>query len=178
METDSLYDKLFTFTSLCHLLIFCSIVHRRYVGTSDFDHSQIITDVERELTRLKLEFRVRNQPRTLTRNDLYRRYQDYVPPLPDDANESSFHPVVLFLNALHIHLKILVVARGYQLANFSALSTKMLQHNELEVIRESTVAAQRSMEEETKQIRAMITSVAPSHNAGNTFNVSSTNISP
>ena len=77
METDSLHDKLFTFTSFYHILIFCSIVHRRYVGTSDFDHSQIITDVEHELTRLKSEFRVRDQPWTLTPNDLYRRYQDY-----------------------------------------------------------------------------------------------------
>lgn len=54
-ETDFSYDNLFTFTSLCQLLIFCNIVHRRYVGSSDYDHSQIITDVERKLTYLGLE---------------------------------------------------------------------------------------------------------------------------
>ena len=37
-QTTHLCGKLSNFFSLCHLLIFCSIVNKRYVGTSDYDH--------------------------------------------------------------------------------------------------------------------------------------------
>ena len=60
-DTHPLQMKLRSFVSLCELFIFCSIVTRRYVGTSDFDRTSVITDVEEALSKLKLEFRVRGQ---------------------------------------------------------------------------------------------------------------------
>ena len=36
-EIASLCEKINTFTSLCHLFIYCSIIHRRYFGTSDYN---------------------------------------------------------------------------------------------------------------------------------------------
>ena len=58
-DTHTLQTNLRSFVSLCELFIFCSIITRRYVGTSDFDWTEIITDVEDALSKMKLEFRVR-----------------------------------------------------------------------------------------------------------------------
>ena len=174
-ETDKLRDTIRIFTSYCLLIIFCNIVHRQYVGASDYYQSQIITDVEQELTRFKVEFRNRHRLRFLTPDDLYRRYQDFIPLLPDDANTWPFHLVVLYLNALSVHLKESVVARGYTLPQFRLLSTKVLRQRELELLRDATVSAQRAMEEKKKRIKAMINSFTPPHNSGNTFHNSSLN---
>ena len=143
-------EKLSKFVSLCHLLIFCNIVNKRYVGTFDYDHSKIITDVERELTHLRIEYRFKGQVQTLNPDDLYRRYQDFVPLLLEDANEWYLHLAVLFLNALPVTLKELVVGQGYKLPRFSLLSIKILQQHKLEVLRENMVTSQQLFEEETK----------------------------
>jgi len=131
--------------------------------------------VEQELARFKMEFRDRHRLLFLTPDDLYRRYQDFIPLLLEDANEWSFHLVVLYLNALPVHLKESVVAREYKISQFQLLSTKVLQQRELEILREATVSAQRAMEEEKKRIKAMINSFTPPHNSGNTFHNSSLN---
>ena len=123
-------------------------MHRQYGGASDYDQSQIITDMEQEITRFKVKFRNRHRLRFLTPDDLYRHYQVFVPLLPDDANKWPFHLVVLYLNALSVHLKEYVVARRYKLPQFWLLSTKILQQRELELLREATVSVQRAIEEE------------------------------
>ena len=133
--------------------------------------------MERELTRLKLDFRNRKKFRTLKPNYLYRRYQDYTPLLPNDTNEWLFHLVVLFLNALSIYLKESVVFGEYKLPTFNSLSTQVIQQQKLELLREVTVKAQRSMEEGEKRIRAMLPTFTPSHKSGNTLNILSHNLS-
>ena len=104
--------------------------------------------MEQELTRFKMEFRDRHRLQFMTPDDLYRCHQDFIPLLPEDANEWSFYLVVLYLNALPVHLKEYVVARGYKLPQFWLLSTKILQQRELELLREATVSVQRAIEEE------------------------------
>ena len=104
-NAEGLKTKLLPFVSLCHLFIFCSIVYRRYVGTSDYDKTQIITDVEEALSDIKLERQMRGQLHTITLDDLYREYQNFIPLLPADAQDWSFHLVVMFLNALPVDLK-------------------------------------------------------------------------
>ena len=141
-DTHTLKTKLRSFISLCELFILCSIVTRRYVGTFDFDRTAIIMDVEDALSQMKLEFRVRGQIQSITPDGLYREYQNYIPLLPDDAQDWSFHLVVLFLNALPVSLKKLVVSWGYKLPRLSDLSTAASRQHELEVLRESTVTAQ------------------------------------
>ena len=78
-NTEDLKDKLLSFVSLCHLFIFCSIVNDRYVGTSDFEKTQIITDVKETFYRIKLECQVQGQVQTITPDDLYREYQNCTP---------------------------------------------------------------------------------------------------
>ena len=168
-DTHTLQTDLRSFVSLCELFILCSIVTRRYVGTSDFDRTAIITDVEDALSKLKLEFRVRGQMQFITPDELYREYQNYIPLLPDDTQDWSFHLVVLFLNALPVSLKKLVVSRGYKLPRLSDLCTAASQQHELEVLREATVAAQLVYEEEKQRIETMVSSISsrrhPRHNS-------------
>ena len=157
-EFFSVHDKICKFVSLSHLLIFCRIVQRRYVGSSDFDQSEIIADVETELSRLKLETRVRGQHQHMSPDELYRRYQDFIPLLPDDAHDWSFHLVVMFLNALPVTLKELILAQGYKFPRFSELSTAVLQQQTLDILREKTVKAKETFNQEKHRIKTMVAS--------------------
>ena len=55
---------------------------------------------------------------------------------------------MLFLKALLIELKKLVIIKGYKLPRLGELNTAERQHHESEVLREETVDAQRIFEEE------------------------------
>ena len=78
-------------------------------------------------------------------------------------------------DAVYHDNEIYGVAREYKLPQFWLLSTKVLQQQELELLRKATVSAQRAIEEEKKRIKAMINSFTPPHNSGNTFHNSSLN---
>lgn len=106
-------------------------------------------------------------------DDIYRRYQDFMIILLGDTHAWSFYLVLLFLNVIPTLLKELVISRWYKLPRFSSLTTKVLQQQELEVMYESTVSAQRSMEEENKRIKAMVTSFAPHRKSTHNFYLSS-----
>ena len=51
---------------------------------------------------------MRGQLHTTTPDDIYREYQNFIPLLPADAHDWSFHLVVMFLNALPVDLKNLL----------------------------------------------------------------------
>ena len=121
---------------MSNLLIFCYIVNRRYVGSTDFDETQIIADVETELSRLKLETRFRGQLQSISSDELYHQYQDLVPLLPNDTHEWLFHLLVLFLNALPSVLKEMVISQEYKLPYFSGLNTAVFQQQALDILRE------------------------------------------
>ena len=145
---EELKAKLLSFVSLCNLFIFCCIVNRKYVGTSDFDKTQIVTDMEEVLSDIKLERQIREQLLRTNPDDLYRVYQNFISLLLADAQDWSFHLVVMFLNILPVDLKKLVVSQGYKLPRLGELSTAERQQHELEVLREATVGTQRSYVEE------------------------------
>ena len=109
------------------------------------------------------------QIQSITSDELYLEYQNYTPLLPDDAQDWYFHLVVLFLNALPVSLKILVVFRGYKFPRLSNLCIAASQHHELEVLRETTVTAQLVYEEQQQRIDTMVSSHSsrrhPRHNS-------------
>ena len=76
----------------------------------------------------------------------------------------------MFLNALPVDLKKLVVSQGYKLPRLGELTTAARQQHELEVLREATVVAQRSYFEEKERIKTMITSLSPRPNNHHRFN--------
>ena len=150
-----------SFVSLCKLFIFCSIATQRYVGTSDFDRTAIITDVEDVLSQLKLEFKERKKVQSITPDELYREHQNYIPLLPDDAQEWLFRLVMLFLNALPVSLKKIVVSWDYKLPRLSDLNTAASQQHELEVLREATASAKLDYDEERQRVETMVSSLSP-----------------
>ena len=151
-------DKVSALVSLSRLLIFYRIVHRRYVGSADFDKSEIIADVETELSSLKLETRVRGQTHCISPDELYQRYQNFIPLLPDDTHDWSFRLVVLFLNALPVTLKELIIAQEYKPPRFSELTTTVLQQQALDILREKAVKAKYTFEQEKHRIKTMVNS--------------------
>ena len=152
----TIQDKVSAFFSLSHFLIFCRIVHRRYVGSSDFDESEIIADVETELSSLKLETRVRGQTHCISPDEMYRWYQYFIPLLSDDAHDWSFHLVVLFLNALSVTLKELIIAQGYKPPRFRELTTAVLQQRALDILRGKAVKAKDTFGQEKYRIKTMV----------------------
>ena len=60
-----------------------------------------------------------------------------------------------------MELKKLVVLQGYTIPRLGALTTMEKQQHELEVLKEATVAAQRSYVEEKKRIKTISTSLSP-----------------
>ena len=87
-------DQVNVFVSLSNLLIFCDIIQHRYVGSTYFDKTQIISDVKTELSRLKLEVRVHGQVQLISPDELFCQFQDFILLLPNDAHKWSFHLVV------------------------------------------------------------------------------------
>ena len=76
---------------------------------------------------------------------------------------------MLFLNALPVTLKKLVVSRGCNLPRLSDLCTAVSQQHELEVLRKATVTAQLLYEKEKQRIETMVSSISsrrhPRHNS-------------
>ena len=99
-----------------------------YVDFYYFDQTKIITDVETELSRLKLEFHIRNRSKSSTSDDLYRHYQDFIPLSLGDVHKWLFPLVMLFLNILLVHLQKLVLSQRYKLSRFGELNTAERQH--------------------------------------------------
>ena len=83
-----------------------SDVTRRYIDTSNFDKTQIITDAKEALSRHEMEFGVREQLQSLIPDNLYREYQNFIPLLSGDAQDWYFHLDAIFLTALPVELKI------------------------------------------------------------------------
>ena len=109
---------------------------------------------------------------------MYWEYQNYISLLPDDAQDWFFHLVVLFLNALPVNLKNLVVSRGYKLPRLSDLTTTASQQHLLEVLREATVTARLVYDEEKQRIETMVSSLSPHFHSHHNSNFLSPHHSP
>ena len=60
-ESDTLRSKLDTIFNLSQLYIFCNIVQLQYVGTDTYDSNQMMSDISKALSILKLEFQLRGK---------------------------------------------------------------------------------------------------------------------
>ena len=117
--------------------------------------------MEDVLSQLKLEFKERKKVQSITPDELYREHQNYIPLLPDDAQEWLFRLVMLFLNALPVSLKKIVVSWDYKLPRLSDLNTAASQQHELEVLREATASAKLDYDEERQRVETMVSSLSP-----------------
>ena len=81
-DSGFLRSKLLVLCSLFHLHLFCDIVQLQYVETTTYDSNQMMSDISLTLSNLKLEYRFKSNLITLTPDDLYRRYIEYLLLLP------------------------------------------------------------------------------------------------
>ena len=109
---------------------------------------------------------------------LYLEYQHYIPLLPDDAHDWSFHLIVLFLNAFPVDLKYIVVSRGYKLLRLSDLTIVASQQHGLEVLREPAVTSTLVYDEERQRIETMVSSRFPCRHSRHNLNFISPHHSP
>ena len=94
-DSENLCSKLLVLCSLSRLHIFCDIVQLQYVGTATYDSNQIMSNISFTLSYVKLEYCFKGLI-TLTADDLYRFYIQYLPLLLSDDMTRTFSLVSLF----------------------------------------------------------------------------------
>ena len=118
-----------------------------------YDSNQIMSDISLALSTLKLEYRYKGNFISLTLDDLYRRYIQYLPLLSSNAMVWSFSLVTLFYHTLPLDLQDAIIKDGYRLPNLSLLLTKFLQATVLKNLREHAVVTQNNLANESKHIK-------------------------
>ena len=86
----------------------------------------MMSDISLTLSNLKLEYRFKSNLITLTPDDLYRRYIEYLLLLPSHTMTWYFSLVTLFYYALPLNLYNAIVKDRYQLLNLLLLLRKSL----------------------------------------------------
>ena len=157
-DSETLRSKLLDLCSLSHLYMFCDIVQLQYVGTTMYDSNQIMSDISLALSTLKLEYRYKGNFISLTLDDLYRRYIQYLPLLSSNAMAWSFSLVTLFYHTLPLDLQDAIIKDGYRLPNLSLLLTKFLQATVLKKLREHAVVTHKNLADESKKIKKLLSS--------------------
>ena len=130
----------------------------QYVGTDTYDSNQMMSDISKALSNLKLEFQLRGKTINLTLDDLFRRYIQYLPLLPTDAMTWSFSLVTLFFNAFPTDLRDAILKEGYNLPNLSFLITESLQAAALQDLREKAVIFHKTLADEATRIKKLLSS--------------------
>ena len=125
-DSGFLRSKLLGLCNLFHLHLFCDIVQLQYVETTTYDSNQMMSDISLTLSNLKLEYRFNSNLITLTPDDLYRRYIEYLLLLPSHTMTWYFSLVTLFYYALSLNLHNAIVKDRYQLLNLLLLLRKSL----------------------------------------------------
>ena len=97
---DYLRLKVIGFSNLVRLHIFCDSVPLKYVGTEDYDWQKILVDISLALSKLKMTYISRNKIISLTPDDLFSRFTEYLPLLSPNAMTWSFCLVTLFFHAM------------------------------------------------------------------------------
>ena len=100
-DSKTLRSKILDLCSLSHLHIFCDIIQLQYVGTATYDSKQMMLNISLSLQNLKLEFSFIANVITLTPDDLYQRYIQYLYLLLSDVMTWLFSIVTLFYRASH-----------------------------------------------------------------------------
>jgi len=99
-DTDYLAAKLRTFIQSCQLHIFCDAVQLQYVGTKSFDSNKMLADISLALSSLKMVSNHQGRTISLTPDDLFSHFAEFLPLLSPNAMTWSFSLVTLFFNAL------------------------------------------------------------------------------
>ena len=126
-DTEYLRLKVIAFSNLIRLHIFCDSIQLRYVGTENYDSQKMLADISLTLSKLKMTYILRNKKISLTPDDFFSRFTEYLPLLSPNAMTWSFCLVTLFFHAIPSELQEAVQLGGYVFPNISTLTTSLLQ---------------------------------------------------
>ena len=103
-DIEYLTSKVLAFCDLYHLLMFYNSVQLKHVGISSYDLQNMLADISRTLSNLKMVYKYRGKKILPTPGDLFSRYTEFVPLLSPNALTWSFCLVTLFFHALPLEL--------------------------------------------------------------------------
>ena len=99
-DTEYLAYKLLSFCNSCQLHLFCDLVQFQYARTISYDSQKMIADISITLNSLKKISTHRRRTFSLTPDDLYSRFIEFIPFLSHNAMAWSFSLVALCVNTL------------------------------------------------------------------------------
>ena len=116
-DTDYLVAGLRTSIQSCQLHIFCDTVQLQYIGIKSYDSDKILADIFLALSSLMMISHHTEGSISLTPDDLFSRFAEFIPLLSPNATTWSFPLVTLFFNALPHELQEAVELGGHLLPN-------------------------------------------------------------
>ena len=124
-DNEYLPSKVLPFCNLCCLHMFCDSVHLKYIGTTSYDSQKKIVNISLALSNLKIVYNHRWRTISLTPDDLFSRYTDFLPLLSPNDLTWSFSLVTLFLCFTSRFARSSATRRLY-LPYLSSLATSLL----------------------------------------------------
>ena len=116
----------------------------------------MLADISLALSKLKMTYILRNKKISLTPDDLFSRFTEYLPLLSPNAMTWSFFLVILFFHAMSSELQEAVQLGGYIFPDISTLTTSLLQEQALQTLREIAVVSFKKLSDETRRIRRIM----------------------
>ena len=143
----------------------------------------MLVDLSLALSKLKMTYISRNKIISLTPDDLFSRFTEYLPLLSPNAMTWSFCLVTLFLHAMPSELQEEVQLGGYVFPDISTLTTSFLQEEALQTLREIAGGYFKKLSDETRCIRRIMSQNFASNNStqyhlASSNNNNNTSVSP
>ena len=127
------------------------------------------------LAKVKMTYILRNKQISLTPDDLFSRFTEYLPLLSPNAMTWSFFLVTLFFHAMPSELQEAVQLGGYVFPDISTLTTLLLQEQALQTLCEIDVVSFKKLSDETRRIRRIMSQNVSSKNSTQYHLVSNNN---
>ena len=155
-DTEYLRLKVITFSNLVRLHIFSDSVQLKYVGTENYDSQKMLADISLALSKLKMTYILHNKKISLTLDNLFSRFTEYLPLLSPNAMTWSFCLMILYFHTMPSELQEAVQLGEYVSPDISTLTTSLLQEQALQILREIAVVSFKKLSDETRRIRRIM----------------------
>ena len=111
-DINYLASKIPAFCNLCRLHIFFISVQLKYAGTTSYDSYKMLADISLALSNLKMVYNHRRRMISLTPDDLFSRYTEFLPLLSPNTLIWSFILVTLFFPCFYSRVAGSSATRG------------------------------------------------------------------
>jgi hypothetical protein len=176
-DADTVKKLLLQYFDRCKLDVFIDLCHSNYVGSeSSLDETKAVSAIAKNITKLKMQYNAKpGLLRTIHPNDLYSKYLQFIPSLPDDPSIWNFVLCVTYYDALTEELKTKMSAEKFVMPMLHSLVTKDDHLNALLKVREAACTCYQNLQDENERIGKMIARHASAWSKhGKVMNISST----